>query len=547
MEDDSIVAEQPQRGQQGPVRARKLYCDCEAGTVSVQAQVVTCRGVPFSHTGPKSYHAKCVGYDWWDETKTWLCDECEAVQSMTQASAAAPSRTTSQRSDGSEEEIRAITDKSYYHDGRVMYKVSWKRSANQPRLPDEWCFATVINAPDLIAKFERGEKAVDSDDEGDDEPLDPPNEADLKAMHPYRAQFGRGYWAIVREVWPLVAKHSAIPDDLQDSDDLKAICVSILASIPWDLLSSICGASVRRRKIADSGLKALLEANFNSSIARPCIYLYEFCDRDGLSLIVAEMRLIIVSARKYAHPTCDADKEYAVAIDSVAAVGGRLTAGERNNVLAGHRRYLPNDTERRKLDEMLIALEALIADMPDEDRVPFVLREVGYTNDGPRRMDKEHGRHSSSNKMMNLFEAISYESLGATYENRGEVIFLCFERTHATVGEILFSILAPCYHHTGRGFNGVEAGNSVRSVDKVTDLRKWDAWLDAASAPIEANIACEKQRIAVYRAKQQQLEGQIKVAAQDLQAAMGEQLQATKQLVEKQEDIVEMFSELNSS
>jgi hypothetical protein len=126
------------------------------------------------------------------------------------------------------------------------------------------------------------------------------------------------------------------------------------------------------------------------------------------------MTHLIDRARKYADPANEDDKRFAVDVDGVA---GHLSHRERNDIVAGNtRRYLPHDTARAKLAEMLNALESQINGMSEAERVPFVLREVGYTDNGPRRLE-QHGKHSFSNKMMNLFEAISYadKDVGSTY------------------------------------------------------------------------------------------------------------------------------------
>jgi hypothetical protein len=202
---------------------------------------------------------------------------------MTQQSGST-SQTASQRSEGHQDEVRQIKDKGLDQHGRTVYRVSWKRTGSH-RQPDEWVLSSDMNSPELIAKFERGERAVDSDDDEDDyESFDPPDEADPKAAHPYRPYFERGYWSIVRAIWPQASQHHAIPDDLKTSEDLQLELVGILASIPWALLSSICGAGIQRRKNAYPEFERFLDANFEASAAQLCIYLFEYCNREGLSL-----------------------------------------------------------------------------------------------------------------------------------------------------------------------------------------------------------------------------------------------------------------------
>jgi hypothetical protein len=57
----------------------------------------------------------------------------------------------------------------------------------------------------------------------------------------------------------------------------------------------------------------------------------------------------------------------------------------------------------------------------------------------------------SSNKVMNLFEAMSIARLKGTYRMHGDIIFLSIGHLHAKFGEIIFSLLGQSYVGTGKG------------------------------------------------------------------------------------------------
>lgn len=131
----------------------------------------------------------------------------------------------------------------------------------------------------------------------------------------------------------------------------------------------------------------------------------------------------------------------------------------QNNV----RRYLPPATSRNKLETLLYALEKQPEALPDEnERFPFLLRNIGSNDNGVHRLAGHHKKHTSSNTI-NLFEAISFAD-GAGYEIYGEGTLLCFGPSHAILGENAFSLLGQSYVEDGSGFNGKEGGVTVNSI-----------------------------------------------------------------------------------
>lgn len=149
-----------------------------------------------------------------------------------------------------------------------------------------------------------------------------------------------------------------------------------------------------------------------------------------------------------------------------------MTPAERRAVINGTRKYLTTKNPE-KISLLLQKLEGQLGGSGTQ-RLPFLLRDVGYTDDGKVRIQNQHQQHRSSNKIMNLFEAVCRcDERIAGYSIQGEVVFLCFRKLHAKLGEIMFSLLGESYVETGRGFNGVEAGHHTRTLDNYDSLSQW--------------------------------------------------------------------------
>lgn len=228
------------------------------------------------------------------------------------------------------------------------------------------------------------------------------------------------------------------------------------------------------------------------------------------------MRLFIERARLYANVNDSRSSKFAMKVEAVSSSSG-LDSSEEKAIRNGDRKYLATAKARDNLEILLAQLESEIEDLDDDDRMPFALREIGYSDDGRRRIEEQHLKHRSANMLMTLFEAISCadEELDGTYRLEGQVIFLCLDQKHAALGEILLSCIGQAYVQTGRGFNGTHAGKSVASSKKYGD--EWVDWQQEAvdEGLIASNLAAEKARIAAYRDRQQSLIAEIEAGNEE--------------------------------
>lgn len=502
--EDAVIASSPQSQPSAPTgqtRAargvgrtvrRRFWCDCD-GDVEDDSYVV-CNG---PHAKPRYFHVECIVGD--VDPDTWRCSVCTSQAPETS------SLPSSSQAEASDWEVKAILDKRFDVAGDVEYLVRWKPVPGYTSWPDEWLPEAQISASELIAAFERGENATDEDDETEDATsVSDIESADVEAGNPYRSHLLRGYWSLARGLFPEVQRHAAAKS-LPNFEVFRAIALQILASVPYQLLLSVCGSGLIRRKLVDPGLSIVLDGN--KSKARPCIYLLEFVNENGLGPNMKEMRRIIEKARRYIDPETDDDDELAVQVDRVAK---ELSSSERARRRAGYRSYI-DDKDRTKqriitlLDGLSAHLDAL-DDQSDTKRVPFLIRDIGYTDNAERRIDSQHSLHRSSNKVMNLLEAIAFadDLFGDKYSFEGGVIFLCYQPNHALYGEIIFSLLAESYVDGGKGVNGVEAGISNASNNRWQDWQEWTS-STFSKTQLVSNLQAERERMKAYRQEHQQI------------------------------------------
>ncbi|KAI7353580.1 hypothetical protein KC320_g3943 [Hortaea werneckii] len=108
-----------------------------------------------------------------------------------------------------------------------------------------------------------------------------------------------------------------------------------------------------------------------------------------------------------------------------------------------------------------------------DDPLDVALVEVGYTHDADVRL-KDHQRHTSSNHIMNLFDAILNILHPQKYLLHQYVIYSCCAANEVALAESFFSRCTDCYIGTGGGFSYYAAGISVRSA-YIYDTQHWES------------------------------------------------------------------------
>lgn len=223
------------------------------------------------------------------------------------------------------------------------------------------------------------------------------------------------------------------------------------------------------------------------------------------------MQQYVEAAREYLSHSGD---DYALIVNSVTGAPDDAALELREN--SYWRKYLPSKRSQERLERLLDQLEQKLSQLteaghPEGEAVPFLLRDIGYTDNGPSRLQNHENAQSSANKMLALFYAISKSSEDLqSFDLYGEVIFLGFQDIHASLAEAVFSLLAQSYVETGMGFNSVQAGIQITSNRKygLDEHQKFRADI-LANSPFYANVAAERQRIQQAHAHKAHLEEQI--------------------------------------
>ncbi|KAK6442155.1 hypothetical protein LTR95_001624 [Oleoguttula sp. CCFEE 5521] len=372
----------------------------------------------------------------------------------------------------------------------TFYLVDWMPGPDGEEYEQSWQAAARLDCEEFIEEFNasRGEVADNASVEISED-----------RINPFKREIETEYWCIAEQVVDRALEHSGVTTD-RPTANLRII--QMLATLPDALLYAICGSGVQARKAVDPELQAVLAANLEASVDRPCIYEMELVDRNGNPPSLRDTEKLISCARRYMTPS--AHESDARLISRIDKAKGRLTQGDiqAQDKNPNWKRYLPRESNPVTLETVLAAMErecsALKAEgYPQDIPLPWSMRDIGYTNSGPRRI-KEQVNHRGSNKYMSVFEAIAVSETDwdADYAVKGDVIFLCFDLRQARLAEVLFSLIAGSYKEPGRGCNTVNAGASNRSNEEFNDASQWSAFLRATleTTPYLDDMEREKQR-----------------------------------------------------
>ncbi|KAH9830381.1 hypothetical protein Tdes44962_MAKER09037 [Teratosphaeria destructans] len=306
--------------------------------------------------------------------------------------------------------------------GQTYYYVRWE---------DESCdWIPVVDMPSgpLLDRFLSDPTKWAVDEEEADETAEALEELDRQNGNPYREALRLGYSAVVKQLWKEIKTHSVCRD--MPPEYFPQYALEILAAVPYRLLEVIYG--------------------------------------------------LIDGAWKYLEVDAKSDSEgvykWAVSVDLIA---GNLDSDEKRAIRDAKRRYLPSDSVVDNLKDLLRRLEDEVNELPHgDDRPPFLLRDVGYTDNAERRIEDQHLKHRSTNQLMCLFEALAIaddDLEEGDYRLRPQIVFLSFKDDHARYAEPIFSILARSYTTTSRGFNAVEGGLATTSSERW-ETRLWRQW-----------------------------------------------------------------------
>ena len=285
---------------------------------------------------------------------------------------------------------------------------------------------------------------------------------DAAAGNPHWELFKQGFLAVLEAVAKDAIAHVSLRDVYTMVGTFVRMAYQMMISIPVPVLQGILGGGLLRRKARSEDMYAWLTNNLRKSEDRPSVYLIEFADEIGRSLTYRDMLAILKGARQYMNMHLAADVEFAIKVESNE---GELDLFEEQAIRSGVRKWVTSDKAKERLDELVTNLESRIQNDLAQDpnksrRMPFVLRDIGYTIRGIKRLDAHLDHTGSANKIMALFALVAKAKGLEKHALHADVIFLAFRDEHAIAAEVLFSLLARSYTTTGTGFNSIQAGLS---------------------------------------------------------------------------------------
>jgi hypothetical protein len=262
-------------------------------------------------------------------------------------------------------------------------------------------------------------------------------------------------------------------------DEFMTTGHEIIASMFTKVLTELMGGNLPQAIECDPDLKAsMLTLKNRSGSGHPGIYVRFLVSRRGLSPTPNELRMGIQDLKAYARIyNCT------MSDDEVKKIETQIGAGEYNGFGSRHlgaRRYLSKDIPKKKYEFseerikavviFISALEAMLDAIPaDEQDKPLrsPLKYVGYAMNCKDRNTHNHDKHSGSNFLMSLFEAIMMARFQQRYKMRWWVVALAMSKDAVHGSEMIITALTQGYIETGTGFAHHSAGESVASHKRV--------------------------------------------------------------------------------
>jgi hypothetical protein len=251
---------------------------------------------------------------------------------------------------------------------------------------------------------------------------------------------------------------------------LEQELVTMLASMDDQVLEHLIKGDIAKAAHLDPNFNDKLEAFKirGPDVIMPFIYIQtlvngrgESPSANGLLYIIGEIELYM---RGWQNPDDKESEERARRIDN----------SSRTDYRNGFRKYIESQTHYNNLKAWVTILKARCRNVPaDKMHEPLArpLSEIGWAKDLTKRL-AQHRKHSSSNYLMNLTEAVCRNSF-ADYSIHQYGIFRVFEECHAMLGEIIFSRIGQVYITYGGGFSHCAAGISHQGAYQLleTDYR----------------------------------------------------------------------------
>lgn len=270
--------------------------------------------------------------------------------------------------------------------------------------------------------------------------------------------------------------------------------IQMFSSISPSIVESCIRQRVARDAFQESHETAHETSLNGKESDKPVIYLNSLCDRSGMAPTPRQWGKAIRLALEYISTDNTSVNEMAEEVDQAIAPTRKWP---RDRSRSGFRRYADyrkvvikgldqKDQDRRNMIEYFLRnMSARVsADFSvGRANIPFEqgVNEIGFTKNPKRRL-RDHARHTHSNFIMNLMQAIFAVLFPGMFVLSQHVLHVCWRPSHAWLGEIHFTQLCNAYTNRGGGFSHYPAGYSNGGAFRTSNLHAWhmlEQWADA--------------------------------------------------------------------
>jgi hypothetical protein len=239
--------------------------------------------------------------------------------------------------------------------------------------------------------------------------------------------------------------------------------------VGWDplILKHLVHGNIpaQRRKIPELQKKLNQLRNLPAGIRTPSIYMQYLVDRDGNSPPPKVLLEILDHVEVYTNGLEGSDVKSNILAMLVDTASPTKT-WSKTTVQRGERRYIEGPNQAKTCLAWVEASRQRLDSLPEDVPLARPWAECGYATVPNERLE-QHARHSSSNYLMNLTEAICKAKFAGRFYIEQYVVHHIAHHTHAMYGEILASRIALVYTRQGGGFCHFKAGVSHSGAEKA--------------------------------------------------------------------------------
>jgi hypothetical protein len=334
----------------------------------------------------------------------------------------------------------------------------------------------------------------------------------------------------------------------------------ILASVDRTLLEAIIYGNVALERRSNQKLERHLRSLWTQSSRQPSIYMQLFVSTNGLSPTPTEIERLCVLMETHLSSTGNTYVREVGDIFNNNSATARRSANKDYQAYTwteqvdhtkegfqsgktGKQQYswMESSDRVKNVRTFLKSLRERLAAIPKAEwykPLEHPLVEYGYADDSPTRL-KQHARHSSSNYIMNLMEAVAYwalrkKQIQTKYRMEQCVIYLIWQRPQAHLSEIIWTSLGEGYIYNGGGFSHYPAGRSnesiwIRSEKEMEDayayMRKHSSLLDNLNFDV-ARIEKQNDDLAANIKAAEDATGASKLVKSNVLVAKHKEMQA---------------------